>query len=286
MSSFLLRAPRFSPAPFASLDSHMFDHLTHLHKQYAERTRAGIAISLLLHALVLAAIVYVNETVRREVIESEYESEASWSGAGPMRIPGKLPEDSLSDATEPPSPADIVLPGLTLPNSVRRAAGIPFLQIDLPDTLELGRPETVRLALPPNRVPEDSVLRVRGADGIGMSPVSLGRARQLSLYGGRLVVQPQSPPLQLTDSAHRVQWHWTIMPTEPGVQRVYLQLDAPATVDGEPRIVTIQRASQDVFVYATPLQRISRFFSHNWTFFVLVTLFALASWARSRWTRG
>ena len=286
MSSFLLRAPRFSPAPSASLDSHMFDHLTRLHEQYAERTRVGIAISLLLHALILAAIVYVNETVRREVIESEYRSEASWSGPGPIRIPGKLPEDSLSDATEPPSPADIVLPGLTLPNSVRRAAGIPFLQIDLPDTLELGRPETVRLSLPPNRVPEDSVLRVRGADGIGMSPVSLGRARQLSLYGGHIVVQPQSPPLQLTDSARRAEWRWTIVPTEPGVQRVYLQLDAPATVDGEPRIVTIQRASQDVFVYATPLQRISRFFSRNWTFFVLVTLFALVSWARSRWTRG
>ena len=264
----------------------MFDHFTRLHKHYAERRNAGIAISLLLHALILAAIVSVNETVRREVIESEHESEASWSGAGPMRIPGKLPDDSLSDATEPPSPADIVLPGLTLPNSVRRAAGVPFLDVALPDTIELGRPQTVRLALPPNRVPEDSVLRVRGADGIGMSPVSVSRARQVSVYGGRLVVQPQSPPLQLTDSARRTEWHWTIIPTEPGVQRVYLQLDAPATVDGEPRIVTIQRASQDVFVRATPLQRISRFFSRNWTFFVLVTLFALISWARARWARA
>jgi hypothetical protein len=265
----------------------MFDHLTRLHKYYAERTSAGIAISLVLHALVLAAIVFVNQTVRREVIESEYESEASWSGAGPMRIPGKLPDDSLSDATEPPSPADIVLPGLTLPNSVRRAAGVPFIDIDLPDTLELGRPETVRLALPPNRLPEDSVLNVRGADGVAMSPVTVSRARLVSVYGGRrLVVQPQSPPLQLTDSARRTEWHWTIIPTEPGTQRVYLQLDAPATVDGQPRVVTIQRASEDVFVYATPLQRISRFFSRNWTFFVLVTLFALVAWARARWAKG
>ncbi len=263
----------------------MFDHLSRLHERYADRSRGGIAISLLLHALVIAAIVYVNQTVRREVIESEYESESSWSGPGPMRIPGRAPDDSLSDATEPPSAADVVLPGLTLPNSVRRAAGVPFLDIDLPDSLELGKPQTIRLALPPNRLPEDSVLRVRTDDGVGMSPVSVSRVRQVSVYGGRIVVQPQSPPLQLTDSARRTEWHWTIIPTEPGRQRVYLQLDAPAIVDGEPRVVTIQRASQDVFVYATPLQRMSRFFSRNWTFFVLITLFALVSWARGRWTR-
>ena len=63
----------------------MFDHLTRLHERYADRSGVGIAISLLLHALVLAAIVYVNETVRREVIESEYDSEASWSGPGGPR---------------------------------------------------------------------------------------------------------------------------------------------------------------------------------------------------------
>ena len=265
----------------------MFDHFSRFHERRIGGSSGGIAISLLLHALALAGIVYVNETVRREVIAREYaSSDASWSGPGPMRIPGRLPDDSLSDATEPPSPADIVLPGLTLPNSVRRAAGVPFLDIDLPDTLELGRPETVRLALPPNRLPEDSVLRVRTDSGMGMSPVSLSRARQVSVYGaGRIVVQPHSPPLQLTDSARRTEWHWTIIPTEPGMQRVYLQLDAPATVDGEARVVTIQRASHDVFVQATTLQRISRFFSRNWTFFVLVTLFALVSWARARWAR-
>jgi hypothetical protein len=261
---------------------HLTDHLTRLHERNTQRGASGIAISLLVHVLLLAAVIYANETVRRAVIAGEYESEASWSGSGPMRIPGQFPADSTLDPIEPPSPADVVLPGITLPRILRREAGIPALEAKLPDTLELGRPETIRLSLPPNRLPEDSVLRIRDEEGIGMSPVSLSRARQASLYGERIIVQLRTPPLQLTDTLRRTEWHWTLIPTEPGLQTIFLQLDAPAVIDGQPRIVTLQRVRQDVFVRATTLQRLSRFFSRNWTFLCLVTLLAVVGWARAR----
>lgn len=261
----------------------MFDHLTRLHERSAERTRSGVVFSLLLHALVLAGIFYMNERVREAVIAGERRSDASWSGEAPIRIPSGSEADPALDLPEPASPADVVLPGIRLPRSLLREAGIPSLDANLPDTLELGRPQTVRLALPPNRLPEDSVVRVQGVDGVGMSPVSISRARQATVHGENLIIQPKSPPLQLTDSARRTEWHWTLIPTQPGLQTLYLQLDAPATVEGKPHIVTLGRVRQEIVVEATPLQRVSRFFSRNWTFFLLVTVAALISWARARW---
>ena len=263
----------------------MFDHLTRLHKRYAEKSNLGIAISLLLHAVALAAIVYANDAVRRAVVAGEYAPEPAGGVSGPMQIPSSAPQDSLLDLPEPPSPADVVLPGIRIPRVMLRAAGIPLLDLDLPDTLELGRPVTTRLSLPPNRLPVDSVLRVSYPDGTPMAPVSLSHARQATLHGERLIVQPESPPLQLTDTIRRTRWHWTVIPTEPGLQTVFLQLDAAAVVEGKSRIVTLGRVRQDVLVVATPLQRLSRFFARNWTLLCLVTLLAVAGWARARWGR-
>lgn len=283
VSSFSFSASACGLAPYRSLRPYMFDHLTRLHKRYAEKSNLGIAISLLLHALALAAIVYANDTVRRAVVAREYRTDAAGGASGPMLIPGRAPPDSLLDTPEPPSAADVVLPGIRIPRVMLRAAGVPQLDLDLPDTLELGRPVTTRLSLPPNRLPVDSVLRVSYPNGTPMSPVSLSHARQATLHGERLIVQPESPPLQLTDTIRRTRWHWTVIPTEPGLQTVYLQLDAAALVEGKPRIVTLGRVRQDVLVQATPLQRLSRFFARNWTLLCLVTLFAIVAWGRARW---
>jgi hypothetical protein len=180
---------------------------------------------------------------------------------------------------------ELALPDMALPPELLEAARIPPVAARLPDTLELGRPEVIRFAIPPDRTPPRAEFVMLGARGERQSVV-LRPARLAALYGDELVVEPAAPPLQVTGPARRTEWHWTITPTEPGPRAVYLQLDAPAVVDGEERIVTIARLEQEVFVRMTRLQRLSRFFAANWTVLVAVTLLAVAGWARARIRAG
>jgi hypothetical protein len=260
----------------------MFDNFSRIHERNRGRAAGGVLISVLFHAALVGAVVYGSEAVRSAVSPGGGAGDAGTESLGPLLIPGQNPPTTPVDSSGGVAGSELLLAGLTLPPEVLEAAELPHMLAHLPDTFELGRPQRVRLAVPPNRLPADSIVRVRDAGGSEISPVRISHARQATLYGEKLIVEPQSPPLQLTDSVRRTEWYWIVTPTEPGARTVHLQLDAPAEVGGFPRIVTLQRLRQEVYVRATPVQKLSRFFSRNWTLLTLITIVAVTGWIRSR----
>jgi hypothetical protein len=268
----------------------MFEQLNRLQEPATRRAAGGLAVSVLFHGVLLVALLSAGEAARegRAVPEAARRGPATVASVEGAPARGIAGEDGgvVPDAVEAASPAiDLALPPLTLPGEVLAAANIPRLTPRLPDTLELGRAHTLRLALPRNRLPEDSVVFLPDA-AIGISRVRIARAWQVTLYGADLVVEPRTPPLQLTDSLRRTEWQWTITPTQPGPRTVFLQIDAPAEVNGQPAVVTLQRMQQQVYVHATALQRVSRFFARHWTWLSLLGVAAALGWARARLRRA
>ena len=263
----------------------MFDHLVHGLKRDPRRSAGGLALSLVLHAILLGAMVWGTQSIRSEVAARRSASNGA-DGEGGLVVPGQDATGTPSGVRQVGGSFDRALPVLTLPQSVLDATGTPPLMARLPDTLELGRPETIRLTLPNNRLPDDSVVTMEPGSGNGISRVRLSRARLAAVYGENVIVEPQSPPLQLTDPRRRTEWLWTITATEPGEHDVYLQLDAPAEVNGQDGVVTIQRVRAPIFVSTSPLQKASSFFERHWTWLSLITVVALIQWGRSVMKKG
>jgi hypothetical protein len=266
----------------------MFEQLNRLRGPGKPGGASALAVSVLFHLVLLAALLSAGEATR----EGRSGPEAARRGPAMVAAVEGAPErgvgaddGNLSAAAEPASPTiNLALPPVTLPTEVLSAADIPRLTPRLPDTLELGRAHTLRLAIPRNRLPADSVVFLTDPV-VGISRVRIARAWQVTLHGADLVVEPRTPPLQLTDSVRRTEWQWTITPTQPGPRTVFLQVDAPAEVNGQPAVVTLQSLRQEVYVHATALQRVSRFFARHWTWLSLLGVAAALGWARARLRR-
>lgn len=267
----------------------MVDRWTRFHERGSGRALGGLGVSVLVHLAVIAGVLYATGEVRRSMRDPGPRSHVANESTGPVRLTGQqrppgAPVDSTLPEAGSPAAMQLAAPDMTLPPELLRAARIPPVLARLPDTLELGRPEVIRFAVPRDRTPPDAEFVMVGARGERQT-VRLSRARLAALYGDELVVEPASPPLQVSSPGRATEWHWTVTPTAPGLREVFLQLDAPAVVDGEERIVTIARVRQEVLVRETTLQRLSGFFATYWTVLVGMTLLALWSAARGRMRR-
>lgn len=262
----------------------MLDHLKTGLKRDSHRGAGGLAVSLVLHAILLGAVLWGTQSIRSEVA-ARRSAEGGMDSESGMVVPGQDLMGKDLAGRDVGGPFHLALPVMTLPQSVLDATGTPPLMARLPDTLELGRPETIRLTLPRNPLSGDSTVTMEGAAN-GISRVRLSRARLAVVYGENVIVEPQSPPLQLTDPQRRTEWLWTITATEPGEQDIYLQLDAPAEVNGQGAVVTIQRVRAPISVSTSPLQKASSFFERHWTWVSLITMVALIQWGRSVMRKG
>lgn len=243
----------------------MLDHLTRPRNHPSPRTATGVAVSLALHAALIALVVYGVG--------------AAATDGGTAGSDDAIPVVGTSAPGGIGGPIDISrysIPTLDL----RHAELTPRVAANLPDTLELGRAVPIRFLLPAERIASDSLLRVRTPAGAAVV-VRLSDTRQASLNGSRFVVEPLTPEMQVTNRVRPTEWLWRVTPTEAGTQPLSLQLDAIASVDGFERVVTLALLPAEVVVRATSIQRASRFFSHHWTWLSLLTLVALAGWWRA-----
>lgn len=253
----------------------MFDHLNRKHERRPKRTAGGVAVSVLVHLGVLALVLYL--------------ADRAGSGAAPRASYPQETEQTLEIGGTYPYAgggvgpgADTARLGVTLPADQLQEAEVPGMAARVPDTLELGRPHPMRVALPPNRLSPDRVLTMRGLGGAGVRQVRFTPHREVTLTGPDLVVIPETPTLRVLDEREETEWRWSVTPTEPGLHTVQLQLDAVAQIDGEPRVVTLQRVDREIVVRATPLQHVSRFFAQHWTWLSVLALLLLVHLARAR----
>lgn len=237
----------------------MLDHLTRQRTRIRARDLGGVGISLALHGALIAALVLGAQEIGRDGREAPRSvGEAGWEGRSGGDV-GNL-------AVAPPS----ARPEATLGPTVR-----------MPDTLALGRTSTVSVVLPPTRITEDSLLLLPAGSG-EILEVRIAQPRLASLVAENAVVVPHAPPVQLSGPDQAVEWRWSVRPTEPGIQALMLSLDAIAHVAGRDSVLTLGSVRREVFVQATRLQRMSRFFAHHWTWLSLLGVAAALAWLRER----
>jgi hypothetical protein len=243
----------------------MLDHLNRTRKTADRRAATGVAVSVALHVAVIALLAYGIGTAARER-ESYRMEEIAESGTGAGPAGGGVPA---------------VVSRYSIPPLDLRAARLgPHVAARLPDTLELGRAVPIHLMIAPEQIAPDSVLHVETPAGAPIT-LRLSRTREATLHGPGFVVEPLTPALQVADRARPTEWLWTVTPTKAGTQPLSLRIDAVASVDRFERVVTLASLPGEVVVRATAIQRASRFFSHHWTWLSLLTLVALAGWARA-----
>ena len=245
----------------------MLDHLTATRKRSVPRTATGLAVSITLHALLGALLLYGIGTAGSEIRNPPVSSDT---------LSAALDESALQGISGPLEDTRWAVPTL----DIRAAALAPGVSPNLPDTLELGRAVPIRFLLPAERIAPDSLLRVETAAGSRVE-MRLSHTRQATLIGRRFMVEARTPELQVADDARPTEWLWNVTPTEAGTQSLSLRLDAVASVDGFERVVTLATLPSTVVVRATTIQRASRFFSHHWTWLSVLTLVALAGWLRA-----
>jgi hypothetical protein len=96
------------------------------------------------------------------------------------------------------------------------------------------------------------------------------------------VVEPQTPALQIADSATATEWRWTVTPTEPGTMRLAAELSVMHYRRGQERIASLRGLQKDVHVRAGWGQQVSRFFAAHWFWVLLFTVVVTTGWLRSR----
>lgn len=240
----------------------MFDHLTRERRRPESRTATGVAVSLTLHAALIALVIYGIGAAA-----------TSNDGGGSGRAVPVASTGGESGIGEPLEIARFSTPTLDL----RHAELAPVGSTRLPDTMELGRPVPVRFYLPAERIAPDSLLDLETAAGAPVA-VTLSHIRLATLTGKRFLVEPLTPALQVTNDVRPTEWLWNVTPTQAGAQSLTLRVDALASVDGEERVVTLATLPREVVVSTTAIQRASTFFSHHWTWLSLLVLVALAGW--------
>ena len=244
----------------------MLDHLSATRTRPGPRTATGLAVSLTLHLLLGALLLYGVGTAGNELRTPPVSTDSTIA----------LSESDLHGIGGPLEETRWAVPTL----DIRTAALTPNLSPNLPDTLELGRAIPIRFVLPAERIAPDSLLQVVTASG-SLVEMRLSHTRQATLNGPRFMVEARSPELQVADRVRPTEWLWNVTPTEAGTQSLSLRLDAVASVDGFDRVVTLATLPSTVVVRATTIQRLSRFFSHHWTWLSALTLVALAGWLRA-----
>ncbi len=244
----------------------MLDHLTKERRRPGARTATGLAVSLALHGSLIALLVYGIGT-------------AATSNEGGAGERDRIPAASTTGESGIGGPIEIArfsTPTVDLRHAALASAG----STRIPDTLELGRAVPIRFYLPAERIAPDSLLDLKTAAGAPIS-VALSHTRLATLQGGRFLVEPLTPALQVTNPVRPTEWLWNVTPTEVGAQALTLRVDAIARVDGAERVVTLATLPGEVVVSATAIQRTSTFFSHHWTWLSLLVVVALAGWLRA-----
>ena len=244
----------------------MLDHLTTTRKHSGPRTATGLAVSITLHALLGALLLYGVGTAGSELRNPPSSSDTTVA----------VSESDLHGIGGPLEETRWAVPTL----DIRAAALAPGVSPNLPDTLELGRAVPIRFVLPAERIAPDSLMQVETASGARVE-MRLSHTWQATLNGRRFMVEALTPELQVADKSRPTEWLWNVTPTEAGTQSLSLRLDAVASVDGFERVVTLATLPSTVVVRATAIQRATRFFSHHWTWLSALTLVALTGWLRA-----
>lgn len=202
----------------------MFGRL-HEFSSRSRRYRGTLVLSILLHAVVLAAVVRATASPRAARVSAE-----PAGGDAPV-----TPIQDLEIAAEPQPSAPVATNAPAL-------AGPP-VPSEAPDTLRLGEPRSVRLALPPlEGSPADS------APAEGRDRVRISRIRVASLSGPGLDVRPASPAVQLADSLLPTAWRWTATPRRTGPTKLSFVVQGVVVGGDEERLVVLARVEQDVVV--------------------------------------
>lgn len=152
------------------------------------------------------------------------------------------------------------------------------LVFNVPDTMKLNSSQGIHLVLSVDRtvaalrkiIKEDGVLRERS--------VQVSQIMAADLKGPGFKVENINPALQVVNFSGETEWRWEITAIKPGVQRLYLTLNAIVNIDGQERPYTLMTHQEEINIYVTIRQKISGFVGENWEWLWSAVLVPFIGW--------
>ncbi len=153
---------------------------------------------------------------------------------------------------------------------------------NVPEKMELNEKRGIQLLLSLKETFPELKKKIEEAGEIRQQQIRVSQIMTASLKGSGFKIEAISPALQLINIDGTTEWRWEITAIEPGVQKLYLSMDAIFNHNGKDRPYTVQTLSEEIKIVVTWQQKVSVFVGENWKWLWTTILVPLLGWLWER----
>lgn len=153
---------------------------------------------------------------------------------------------------------------------------------NVPNTMELNEKKGIQLLLSLKATFPELKKKIEEEGEIRQQQIRVSQIMTASLKGSGFKIEAISPALQLINLDGTTEWCWEITATTPGIQKLYLSMDAIFTLDGKDRPYTVQTLSEEIEIVVTWQQQVTAFVAENWKWLWTTILVPFIGWLWER----
>ncbi len=153
---------------------------------------------------------------------------------------------------------------------------------NVPQTMELNEKQGIQLLLSLKETFPELKKKIEEEGEIRQQQIRVSQIMTASLKGSGFKIEAISPALQLINLDGTTEWRWEITATTPGIQKLYLSMDAIFTLDGKDLPYTVQTLSEEIKIVVTWQQQVTAFVAENWKWLWTTILVPFLGWLWER----
>jgi hypothetical protein len=153
---------------------------------------------------------------------------------------------------------------------------------NVPKTMELDEKRGIQLLLSLKETFPELKKKIEEAGEIQQQQIRVSQIMTASLKGSGFKIEVISPALQLINIEGTTEWRWEITAIEPGVQKLYLSMDAIFNHNGKDLPYTVETLSEEIEIIVTWQQKVSAFVGENWKWLWTTILVPFLGWIWER----
>jgi hypothetical protein len=151
------------------------------------------------------------------------------------------------------------------------------IAFNTPRTIPLRKPRKIHLVIHPSLSAEDLTERIKKAGPVETDRIKISNIMQAKLIGSSFTITPITPETQPVSKTHATEWKWEVAPQKPGIQSLYLTINAMVTVGQNERPRPIKTFDREIQVQVTGMQQATLFLIKNWVWVVAGLLVTAAA---------
>lgn len=153
---------------------------------------------------------------------------------------------------------------------------------NVPKTMKLNEKQGIQLLLSLKETFPELQKKIEEEGEIRRQQIRVSQIMTASLKGSGFKIETISPALQVINVEGTTEWRWEITAIEPGVQKLYLSMDAIFTLEGKDRPYTVQTLSEEIEIFVSWQQKVTVFVAENWKWLWTTILVPFLGWLWER----